>query len=68
MTVNLSNRKKKVFFIVMKLIESICQPVTGDAADRVSVKNNNAVCPQHRHKQKMEMNDTLSSNVSILLF
>lgn len=52
----------------MKRIESICQPVTGDAADSVSVKNNNAVCPQHRHKQKMEMNDTLSSNVSILLF
>lgn len=60
--------KKKVFFIVMKCIESICQPVTGDAADSVSVKNNNVVCPQHRHKQKMEMNDTLSSNVSILLF
>lgn len=52
----------------MKCIESICQPVTGDAADSVSVKNNNVVCPQHRHKQKMEMNDTLSSNVSILLF
>lgn len=46
MTWNLSNGKKNFFFfIVMKCIELICQPVTGDAADSVSVKNDNAACP-----------------------